>query len=704
VPTVNSTPPSGSPDDRLAFIAAATDAFSDAVPDIQALLGIVAEQISRATGDLCAVVLLSPDGRQIEPVAAYHPDPRVMEDALHMLGVALDLDKSGPWKTVIGERRPVVISIDPDHLPLNLAPHQVRHIQRWRMRESVLIPMLAQDHVVGGLNLSRMEGSAPYGQEDLDHLSGLAARAGRAIATAQLLRSQRLLATELEAKVEERTKELRRAQDAAEEANRTKSKFLANMSHELRTPLNAILGFSELLVDDDTGRIDTATRKRFLGQIHHSGQHLLQLINDILDLSKVEAGQMELHRETVNVAEVSRAAIDTVEQIARTRVVTVELHSDADLEVVADAGKLKQMLLNLLSNAVKFTGAGGRVSVSARRTDSLVEIEVSDNGIGIAPADLARLFNEFQQLEQRKGGPHEGTGLGLALTRRLAQLHGGDVTVESEEGKGSTFTIRLPAQSVGPATAGKPLVLVVEDNPAAAEILGRHLESGGFAMKVAHNGSEALRMARELKPAAITLDILLPEIDGWGVLTRLKEDEATRNIPVVVVSVVDKPALGRALGAIDYFVKPVDGKALLSRLERYTFTAKVKTQAVRVLVVDDEPMNLDLLEAQLAPAGFQVLKARGGQDGIDLARSQAPNLILLDLMMPEVTGFDVVEALRAEDATRSIPIMVLTAKVLTEDDKKALNGHVSGIFQRGSVAGPELVGWLRGIVSKTGAR
>src|SRR4029077_7399774 len=234
-----------------------------------------------------------------------------------------------------------------------------------------------------------------------------------------------------------------------------------------------------------TGRIDTATRKRFLGQIHHSGQHLLQLINDILDLSKVEAGQMELHREPVNVAEISRAAIDTVEQIARTRMVTVELHSDADLEVVADAGKLKQMLLNLLSNAVKFTGAGGRVSVTARRTHSLVEIEVSDNGIGIAPADLARLFSEFQQLEQRKGGPHEGTGLGLALTRRLAQLHGGDVTVESEEGKGSTFTIRLPAQSVGPATTGKPLVLVVEDNPAAAEILGRHLESGGFGMKVA---------------------------------------------------------------------------------------------------------------------------------------------------------------------------------------------------------------------------
>src|SRR4029077_8175760 len=209
-----------------------------------------------------------------------------------------------------------------------------------------------------------------------------------------------------------------------------------------------------------------------------------------------------------------------------------------------------------------------------------------------------------------------------------------------------------------PPPGAKPLVLVVEDNPAAAEILSQHLESGGFAMKVAHNGSEALRMARELKPAAITLDILLPEIDGGGVLPRLKEDEATRNIPVVVVSVIDKPSLGRALGAFDYFVKPVDGKALLSRLSEYTFTTKVKTEPVQVLVVEHEQANLDLLEALLKPAGFGVIRAASGREGIDLARSKMPSLILLDLRMPELTGFDVGEALRAEEATRTIPIMV----------------------------------------------
>jgi CheY-like chemotaxis protein len=244
------------------------------------------------------------------------------------------------------------------------------------------------------------------------------------------------------------------------------------------------------------------------------------------------------------------------------------------------------------------------------------------------------------------------------------------------------------------------LVLVVDDNPQAAEILARHLDAGGFRTEVARTGPEALSMASRLKPVAITLDILLPEVDGWEVLTRLKADEATQNIPVVVVSVIDNPSLGRALGALDYFVKPVDGKALLSRLGQYTFTTKVKSEKVQVLVVDDEEANLDLMEGLLKPAGFGVIRAGGGKEGIELAKSQVPSLILLDLMMPEVTGFDVVEALRAEEATRAIPIMVLTAKVLTADDKKALNGQVAAVFERNSVAGTEVTAWLRGIVAK----
>jgi PAS domain S-box-containing protein len=827
---------------RLAAIAAASEAFSEAVPDMEALLAIVAEQISRATGDFCSVVLLSSDGERIEPVAAYHPDPRVVQDASALLGVPIELSAAGPWKTVLNERRPVVISIDPDHLPANIAPHQARHIKKWRIREAAMIPMVAQGVVVGGLNLNRMEGSVPLGEDELKLLESLATRAARAILTAQLMRDQKMTASQLEINVAERTKELsaanqfldsiienipnmvfvkdakdlrfvrfnrageellgfsrdqligkndfdffpadqaelfisadretlgnrqlvdipeetiqtnkkgarilhtkkipildvagepsfllgisdditdarrvqqalREAQEDAERANLAKSQFLARMSHELRTPLNAILGFSELLSDDSARPFDEATRHRFLDQIHSSGKHLLELINDILDLSKVEAGQMELHLQPVELGDVIDQVRATVEPLAASKRIALNIDPAADVRLIADSAKVRQMLLNLVSNAIKFTPTGGRVDIRSRRVESWVEIAVSDSGIGIAEKDLGRLFVEFQQLEPRPGQRQEGTGLGLALTKRFAEMHGGRVEVKSAEGEGSTFTLRLPieAKPLAPASVlvgatpaeavdpSLPLVLVVDDNPQAAEILVRHLTTGGFRTELARTGPEALVKARDLRPVAITLDILLPEVDGWEVLNRLKADEATQNIPVVVVSVIDNPALGRALGAFDYFVKPVDGKALLSRLGQYTFTTKVKSEPVRVLVVDDEKANLDLMESLLEPAGFGVLRAGGGREGIDIARSQLPNLILLDLMMPEVSGFDVVEALRAEEATRSIPIMVLTAKSLTDSDKKALNGQVAAIFQRNSVAGTELTAWLRGIVAK----
>jgi signal transduction histidine kinase/CheY-like chemotaxis protein len=556
------------------------------------------------------------------------------------------------------------------------------------------MPMVSAGVVVGTLTAARHSGESPFHEPDLVRARLIAAPLASAVQVARLF------------------EDLRTANNQLVNANQHKSIFLANMSHELRTPLNSILGFSELLRDDTTGRFDVSTAHRFLDQIHTSGQHLLELINDVLDLAKVEAGQMELHPERVDLAESVKVVISTVEPLAKTKDISIGSDVTADISLVADPIKLKQMLLNLVSNAIKFTANGGRVSVQARQLESWVEIAVTDTGIGIAGTDLERLFIEFQQLDSGHGRQQEGTGLGLALTKRFAELHGGEVKVESVAGRGSTFTLRLPLEArgvielpadevhlVGPVDADRPLILVVEDNPEAAEILARHLDAGGFRMQVARTGPQALIMARDLLPVAITLDILLPEIDGWQVLTQLKADELTRNIPVVVVSVIDNPALGRALGALDYFVKPVDRSALISRLGRYAFTTRVLDGEIRVLVIDDESANLDLLEALLEPEGFKVLRASGGKEGIDVARAEHPHLILLDLMMPTVTGFDVVEALRGDDATRPIPIMVLTSKDLTKDEKESLSGYVAAIFQRNSVAGPELVAWLRGFVN-----
>jgi signal transduction histidine kinase/DNA-binding response OmpR family regulator len=503
--------------------------------------------------------------------------------------------------------------------------------------------------------------------------------------------------------------QLERSNTALIEANRHKSVFLANMSHELRTPLNAIIGFSELLSDARDGQFDDVTRKRFLNQILTSGKHLLGLINDILDLSKVEAGQMDLRLATVSVAEAIDQVVKTVEPLVTKKGITLQANAEAAGEVLADGGKLKQMLLNLVSNAIKFTPEGGTVTIATLRSKEAIEISVADTGIGIAEEDQKQIFHEFHQIDQGPGRKHEGTGLGLALTKRFALLHGGDVRVTSRVNKGSVFTLTLPVRA-GTAPAGEravavsvngrgagPLVLVVEDDPAAAELLTRQLVAAGYRTEVARTGKEALARARELQPAAITLDIILPEVDGWEVLTRLKSDETTSAIPVVVVSVVDNPELGLALGAIDYFVKPVEAKELVARLNRFNFKGR---KEVKVLVVDDEPANRMWLTEALEPAGFKVVPASGGRQAIELAKSTKPDLVVLDLMMPDVTGYDVVEALRADESTRETPIMVLTASNLSEADKRVLSGRVSDILEsRGSLGASDIVGLLRRMVA-----
>ena len=506
--------------------------------------------------------------------------------------------------------------------------------------------------------------------------------------------------------------ELRDTNHQLKEASEHKSVFLANMSHELRTPLNAIIGFSELLLDAQPDQFDHPTQKRFLSQVHSSGKHLLGLINDILDLSKVEAGQMELHLQMVHVETMVSQVASIVEPLAQQKRITVTAAAEGAGDVMADMGKLKQMLLNLVSNAIKFTPENGQVTITTRRVPGAMEISVADTGIGISEEDQGRIFHEFFQVDTGPGRREQGTGLGLALTRRFALLHGGDVRVSSTVGKGSVFTLRLPLEAAAHAEQpraaadgrsetvdmSRPLVLVVEDDLSAAELITRQLEGAGFRTHVARSGIDALAKARVLHPAAITLDILLPELDGWEVITRLKRDQETSDIPVVVVSVVDNPDLGKALGALDYFVKPVDGRLLVERLSRYKNPPTPNNGHTNVLVVDDEAANRQWLSRILEPAGFNVIIATGGQEAIDLARASPPDIVLLDLMMPGVTGFDVVEALRANPSTRDTPIMILTARHLSEGDKRQLNGHVSTILSRGSLGASDLVGLLNRVV------
>ena len=599
---------------------------------------------------------------------------------------------TGLTRRAIAERAAVVV---PD-----LAKDPTIHTRNRETRSMLAVPILAGQSVRGMLNFQSQELDG-FSPAQIASAQIIAAHAEVALSRAHLFEETRLRNDELE------------------RASRAKSEFLANMSHELRTPLNAIIGFSELLLDEPDESYDAGTRKSYVETIHQSGHHLLSLINDILDLSKVEAGRMELHLDTVHVADTIEGVLQTVDPLLTRKSIRLDANLLDVGEAMADEGKLKQILYNLLSNAIKFTPDGGRISVAAARVDDCVRISVEDTGLGIAPEDRERIFEEFQQLDAGPGRRFEGTGLGLALTRRLVELHRGRIWLESVVGQGSTFYVELPlleplelaaeepATEEPPSVAIQPivtnengtddhrLVLVVEDDPRAANLISVYLHGGGYRSVIAAAGRDAIEKARDLRPAAITLDVMLPDLQGWEVLRTLKQDEEVQHIPVAIISVVDDSHLGYALGAADYFVKPIDRNALLAWLDRFTRVSAAAPKSVTVLVIDDEPSARDLLAGMLKPEGHNVLMAKDGAEGIERARQDHPDVILLDLMMPGLTGFDVVTALKADPTTNEIPILIVTAKDLTEEEKILLNGHVAAILQKGDFPAIELATWLQ---------
>jgi PAS domain S-box-containing protein len=484
--------------------------------------------------------------------------------------------------------------------------------------------------------------------------------------------------------------------------SRAKTDFMAMMSHELRTPLNSIIGFSEVLIDQKFGALNER-QARYVRNVNDSGRHLLNLINDLLDLSKIEAGRLDIVRQPCAPRALVVDAAATLQPLADQKGIRLELEppSATQLVISADGARLKQVLYNLLSNAIKFTPAGGSVRVRYARSPvaGMARISVSDTGPGIAAEDAARLFSAFTQLENAKD--QGGTGLGLALVKQLMELMGGSVGLETVVGEGSTFWVDVPLHD-GAATAAAPkvesrsvsatapLALIVEDEAGAQELLVLLLEAHGYRTTTAATAEEALEQARRLHPEVITLDVFLPTVDGWDVLRLLKTDPQTAEIPVVMVTVSNDRAKAFSLGAMEHLVKPVAREALLEALGRRGFTERAQTESVRVLAIDDDTRQLELYRVALEPRGFVVRTETNGPAGVEAARRERVDVILLDLVMPEMSGVEVVAQLRSDERTRAIPILLVTAHELSHEDRSRLGGDVQAIVSKGAMAISEL--------------
>ncbi len=518
----------------------------------------------------------------------------------------------------------------------------------------------------------------------------------------------------LEQRIAEKTAHLQQAILALERANKMKSEFLANMSHELRTPLNAIIGFAEVLRDKIAGDLNEE-QVDFVNDIHSSGRHLLQMINDILDLSKIEAGKMELQYGVFPVPEAIEEVYTILKGLAGKKHLELKMAVLTDVKSIeADRVKFKQILYNLLSNAIKFTPENGKITLEAGVVDDMLQISVSDTGIGMKSEDQERVFKEFWQADSSFARKYEGTGLGLALTKRIVEMHGGKIWFESEYGKGSIFYFALPLiasprtvppkeSESRPRHAGTPgernakTVLVVEDDRMAADLLTLYLTNAGYNVLTAVDGEEAIKKAQEFHPFLITLDIMLPKKDGWDVLSELKNTPGVADIPVIIVSIVDNKDLGFSLGAVEYLIKPIDRVKLIDTVSTCIPNERNKGRPMKILVVDDDENAVKYMSSMLENAGFDVLKAYGGNAGINLAIQSNPDLIILDLMMPDISGFDVVEKLRVHPTAKGIPIIICSAKDITPADKKVLNGNILAIVQKSSHTKEDLLAAIKKI-------
>jgi PAS domain S-box-containing protein len=496
------------------------------------------------------------------------------------------------------------------------------------------------------------------------------------------------------AKLEAANRELEFRNREVERATKLKSKFLASMSHELRTPLNAIVGFSDLLSDEMPGPLNPK-QKRFVTHIKQGSAHLLQLINDILDLSKIEAGLLEIRCEDFQVKDVLPEVLSTIRPLAMAKNIRVEERWEGDPVVYADRIRFKQILYNLLSNAVKFTPKDGRVEVAFSINQNFVNIAVTDTGVGIRPEDHAMVFEEFRQVEDKSGAAQQGTGLGLAITKRLVEQQGGNISLSSELGKGSCFSFTLPCGSAATlrpaesksadASAGivsadrKPLILVVDDELPARELMASYLDSE-YRIAMAESGADAVKKAKELNPDAITLDVLMSGGDGFQALVALKAAPETKDIPIIVISIVDNKQVGFALGAVDYLIKPFNRQVLLESLRKHI--PNPDDDDASILLVDDDPKTLELLQESLRSAGYETQTVQSGARALEVLASKLVGAVVVDLMMPGMDGFEVIRHIRGEPNLAKLPVFVMTAKSLTQDELTLLNSETQALIRK----------------------